>query len=295
MSKRKKGKEVVEFFEFLGEEFGIKLVYKKRTSRKTGKVTKIRDILFYTPETYPKGKRGKFIYDLEGVRLRDVFPRDKKTGKIKIPSKYEDIKRKIYEALPQFFRTLYQFNYYAKEPNKDTPKPFAEFIVFAYNKQPMAYSKDAFEEIEIHLRELSAIDRREKSALELDAQHFNRWKSSIAWDFCTAGFEQDRVLTPSDMKNEGEKLSGLANVELNGVGGFKALNYVHRLTVYLDKRSYRKLKGVYRENYWQNAELDYLEDLDEKLHHIKGHLINVSIPRIDYKPRYRLKYGVEWE
>lgn len=259
---------VVHFFEFFRDEYGIKIAYRKGQ----------REIFFYEPE------RMQFIYRVGGVMLRDLFVDEE--GELHFPRAYKDIKRKIYEALPQFFRTFYQFNYYAKKPNKNTPEPFAEFVVFAYSKQPMRYPKDVFEEIEVHLRELAAIDRKYTSELELDVKHYRRWKYSIDWDLSIPGFEQDKVLTPIDMKAEHQ------NFNKEGVGGYKALNYVHRLTIYLGKSKH--IKGIYREDYWQNAEIGYTDELDEKLHHIKAHLISRFIPRIDYKPRYKLKFGLKW-
>jgi hypothetical protein len=267
---------VTQSFEFFREEFGVKLIYVTRKSRKTGKITRTRDIRFYKPS-------GEFIYKFEGINIRDAF-RDAK-GKARFPSDYKKIKETIYKALPQFFRTQYVFLYYAHEidfPN--TPKPFAEMRVFVYHKIPNEYkASPQLADIEEHLSFLASEDA---------GRNHRDWQFTINWDYSQmfTAEEQDTPLTPEDMKDEARALpSGLI------VGGIKALNYVHRHVLYLTKKGKGDVKAEYMENYWQNSELKHLnKPLQNKLHHIQGRLIHHNMPRT-YKPKYPLWRGVSWQ
>ena len=264
---------VVEFFEFFREEFGVKIVYKK------GK----RDILFFKPSTYPPKERGKFFYTIKGtkINLRRLFVDAK--GEFKLPSSYRKIKERIYNALPQFFRTMFTFLYYAfEEEFPRTPRPFAEMRVFVYHKIPSEYkTSPQLAEIEEHLSFLASTDAE---------RNHSDWGYTIDAESPDSSHpveEQDTPLTPEDMKDEAKSKDGLV------VGGIKALRYVHRHVLYLTAKG--KVKGEYMEDYWQNSELKYLGNpLQNKLEHEKGQLIPKDVRRT-YEPKYPLWFGLKWK
>jgi hypothetical protein len=237
--------KVKHFIEFKEKKYGVLIDYKRGFKR----------VLLYKPNMRFAGKK-----DFEGINILDrAFPQewDKKKKKYvrRIPRSYKDIKAKLYEELPQWFRSQLSEEWNFKPVSEETPKPICELRVFVYHKNPESY-RDKIEagkwhEIIIHMLDIH----------KLAAPHKIYFGDSYA-----------------EHKLERERVSE-SEVQPN------AKMYVHRYSVWFKQSGKKGDKAEYKEQYFTDREEVYGDILKVKLHHVRGELMSYYSER-DYKPLY---------